>query len=214
MLQNYYTNFDGICQHLSANNIKKIYIGGNIRMKGLALLCLVTIVTAAIPHHSLQPAAIGIPILQATQNYGIYSTTFDEKDEARRVNITQAAKSINGTVVQPGQEFSFNQTVGPTIKRRGYMAGKIFVNGKTKLGEGGGVCQVSSTLFCAATLMGLKTTERHPHSKPVNYVPKGYDAATSYGVIDYKFVNNFHFPVIIEAAVEGNTLTVLVRQYN
>jgi len=148
-----------------------------------------------------------------TSTSAVYSTTFNTKDTARRVNITQAAKSINGTVVHPGQEFSFNQTVGPTIKRRGYMAGRIFVNGKDSMGYGGGVCQVSSTLFCAVQTMGLKTTERHAHSKPVYYVPKGYDAATSYGVIDYKFVNNKSFPIIIETAVNGDKLIVSIRAY-
>ena len=182
-------------------------------MKILISLCTLIIVSTLFPSYTNQLSAANTIIVQEQQKYAIYSTTFNINDKARRVNITQAAKSINGVVVHPGEEFSFNQTVGPTIEKRGYLKGKIFVNGKESMGVGGGVCQVSSTLFCAVTIMGLETTERHPHSRPVKYVPKGYDAATSYGVIDYKFVNNQPFPVIIEAAVEGNTLTVLIRQY-
>jgi len=148
-----------------------------------------------------------------TENSATYSTKFNANDTARRVNITQAAKSINGIIVQPGQLFSFNTAVGPTIKNRGYLAGRIFINGKDAMGFGGGVCQVSSTLYCAALTLGLQTIERHPHSKPVNYVPKGYDAATSYGVIDYQFLNNKNYPIIVEAFVNGDILTVSIRIY-
>jgi vancomycin resistance protein YoaR len=113
----------------------------------------------------------------------------------------------------PGGEFSFNEAVGPTIKKRGYLAGKIFVNGRTAMGYGGGVCQVSSTLFCAADKMGLLTTERHYHSLPVNYVPKGMDAATSYGVIDYKFVNTKDFPIIIKTLTKDGKIHVGIFEY-
>ena len=150
-------------------------------------------------------------LLANNRNVSEYITYFNEKDEARRVNITQAAKTIDGSVVKPGEEFSFNNTVGPTTKARGYMEGRIFINGKDAKGYGGGVCQVSSTLHCAVVNKGLKTTERHPHSKRVKYVHEGFDAATSYGGKDYKFVNNKNYPVIIRAFVEGNKIVVRIE---
>jgi len=181
-------------------------------MKGLVAICALAMAATLCSNYV---CASNTPTyLEARNSYhAAYSTTFCVNDKPRRVNITQAAKSINGIVVNPGEEFSFNRAVGPTIEKRGYLPGRIFINGKDAIGVGGGVCQVSSTLFCAAINMGLKTTERHAHSKPVYYVPKGYDAATSYGGKDYKFVNNKHFPVIIETFVDGDTLTVAIAKY-
>ena len=144
----------------------------------------------------------------STKKVSEYITYFDVNDEAKRVNITQAANSINGSVVKPGEEFSFNKTVGPTTKARGYKEGRIFIDGKDAMGYGGGVCQVSSTLYCAVINKGLKTVERHSHSKPVKYVHEGFDAATSYGGKDFRFVNNKSYPIVIRAFVDGGSVVV------
>jgi len=139
-----------------------------------------------------------------------HKTEFDAKDEGRANNITRASGSINGKVVQPGETFSYNETVGPTIERRGYKEGVIFVEGEKKKGFGGGVCQVSTTLSIAADNAGMTIIERHDHSLPVSYAKEGEEAATSYGGLDFKFKNEKSFPVVINSSVEGGTITVCI----
>ena len=139
-----------------------------------------------------------------------HKTEFNAKEQARNTNITRASNSINGHVVQPGGTFSYNETVGPTIERRGYKEGTIYVQGEKKKGFGGGVCQVSSTLSVAAEEAGMKIIERHDHSLPVTYAKEGEEAATSYGGIDFKFKNEKPFPVVIRSSVEGGTITVAI----
>jgi len=151
-----------------------------------------------------QPTSPGKGILAT------HKTEFNAKDENRATNITRASSSINGQVVKPGETFSYNQTVGPTIERRGYEESTIYVDGEKKKGFGGGVCQVSTTLSIAADNAGMTITERHDHSRPVSYAKEGDEAATSYGGIDFKFKNEKPFPVVINSSVEGGTITVSI----
>ncbi len=139
---------------------------------------------------------------------GRYVTEFDSQKSARGKNIMIASKRIDGIVVNPGEEFSFNEAVGPTNKKNGFKEARIFVKGKESKGFGGGVCQVSSTLYNAVDAVGLEVTERHEHSKDVQYVPDGRDASTSYGGVDFKFVNNKDFPIIISSYVVDNKVIV------
>jgi len=141
---------------------------------------------------------------------GEYTTKFGSKAKARNENISHAANSIKGTVIEPGEVFSYNKTIGPTTKENGYKMARIFVRGKKALGYGGGVCQVSSTLYNAAESAGMEIVERHSHSLPVEYVPKGKDAATSYGSVDLKFKNTSPNPVKIDTAVTENSVTVKI----
>jgi len=133
---------------------------------------------------------------------GEYETKFGLKATARNVNIALAAKLIDNKIVRPGEIFSYNETVGPTTKANGFKSAQVFFKGKKSYGYGGGVCQVSSTLFNAVEKAGLKVIERHSHSLPVDYVPKGKDAATSHGGIDFKFENNLDKPVRIDSYVD------------
>jgi len=137
-----------------------------------------------------------------------FSTNFNASNEARANNIKISSNSVNGTILEPGEIFSFNKAVGPTIESRGYQAAVIFVDGQEKKGFGGGVCQTSSTIYNAAQMAGLEITERHPHSKKVHYVGDNQDAATSYGVIDLKFKNTKNFPVKINSYVKGDGVHV------
>jgi len=143
---------------------------------------------------------------------GSHTTEFNAKEENRVTNITRASNSINGHIVKPGETFSYNQTVGPTIERRGYKKGIIFVDGEKKEGFGGGVCQVSTTLSIAADNAGMTITERHDHSLPVSYAEEGEEAATSYGVIDFKFKNEKSFPVVIHSSVQGGSISVSISE--
>lgn len=155
-----------------------------------------------------------IPVQQNTmagQILGTHETTFNAKEESRSTNITLAAESIHGKVIQPGEIFSFNEAVGPTIERRGYEKGMIYIDGEKSEGFGGGVCQVSTTLHQAAVDAGMTITERHDHSLPVGYAKSGEEAATSYGVIDFKFQNEKDYPVVIHSSVSGGTLRVAIH---
>lgn len=139
---------------------------------------------------------------------GSYTTQFDESKKKRVNNIKLAANKISNHILQPGEVFSFNEAVGPTEPERGFRLATIFVKGKKQQEYGGGACQVSTTLFNAATEAGMEIIERHPHSKKVSYVPEGKDAATFYGGIDFKFKNNTSSPILIQASVEADTVSV------
>lgn len=139
----------------------------------------------------------------------IYETYYDSSDAGRCTNISLAASSINNTIVQPGEIFSFNNTIGSTTGERGYQKSVIFVNGKKAKGFGGGVCQVSTTLCNAAAQAGMTILERHDHSLPVEYVRDGLQAATSHNAkLDFRFQNDTNRPVIIRAASGNGTVSV------
>ena len=126
----------------------------------------------------------------------------------RAINVGLATDAINGTIVLPGQQFSYTNTVGPRTTARGYVEAPVYVNGEHSTGIGGGICQVSSTLYAAMKDCGLPATERHAHSLPVSYLPAGYDATISGTALDLKFVNIYEQPLYIEAIADGGKLTI------
>ncbi len=130
-----------------------------------------------------------------------FSTTFNSKVKGRTENISLAAKTIDGTILMPGEEFSFNNVVGATTIARGYKNAPVIVDGEFVEGVGGGVCQVSTTLFNSVLRAGIDITSRRNHSLPVAYVPKGTDAAVA-SSLDFKFKNTLSNPVYIQAFVE------------
>ncbi len=140
-----------------------------------------------------------------------YSTAYNSKDKGRRINVELAASRINGVILAPGEIFSFNEAVGPRTKAAGFYEAPVFENGETVQGTGGGVCQVSSTLYSAALYADMKITERRNHSMTVAYVPKGQDATVSYGMIDFKFENSTAYPIKIVSAAGGGRLTISVH---
>lgn len=139
-----------------------------------------------------------------------FSTKFNEKNTPRVENLKLASIAIDNVIIRPGEIFSYNAHVGPTTRERGFEKAKIIVNGEEKEGYGGGVCQISSTLYNAAKNAGLEIIERHPHSKEVAYIEKGKDAATSYGGVDLKFKNTLTHPVRIDSYIDGNTVYVQI----
>jgi vancomycin resistance protein YoaR len=156
---------------------------------------------------NVTPTANALPTASPQNKVlGEYSTEFSSGAPARNTNIKKAAGSLDNTIVMPGETFSYNETLGPTTKENGYARAQIFIRGTKSYGYGGGVCQVSSTLYNAVLEAGLEVVERHSHSLPVSYVPKGKDAATSYGSVDFKFVNNLPYPVEINASVSNNSV--------
>lgn len=141
---------------------------------------------------------------------GEFSTNFNLKSVSRSENIRLAADNLNETIILPGEVFSYNETVGPTTKEMGYRLARIFVRGNERKGYGGGVCQVSTTLYNAALEAEMDIVERHPHSKEVHYVEEGKDAAVSYGGIDLKIANPYDTPVKINADVVDNEVMVKI----
>ncbi len=129
-----------------------------------------------------------------------YTTYFNDEEGDRRENIAIAASLIDGITLQAYGEFSFNQTVGRRTAEAGFKQAKIIVNGEYVLGVGGGVCQVSTTLYNAALLSGLQVSEFHPHSLRVSYVPPSRDAMVS-TQSDLKLFNPHDYPVRLQASV-------------
>lgn len=136
-----------------------------------------------------------------------YSTQFSYADDGRVTNLTVASRSISGSIIMPGETFSFFDVVGECTVPKGYKESKIFLQGEIAEGIGGGICQISSTLYNAALLSGMKITERHPHSMKVSYVEPGRDATVNYGYLDLKFVNPYNSPVKIIAEVQNGKVT-------
>jgi vancomycin resistance protein YoaR len=135
-----------------------------------------------------------------------FSTNFSTSIENRINNIILATKAINGTLLMPGQVFSFNETVGERTRARGYKEAGVIVGDQIESGLGGGICQVSSTLYNAVLGSSLKATERRNHSLPLSYVPKGLDATVDWGHIDFKFENTLDTPVYIEGYVKNKNV--------
>lgn len=135
-------------------------------------------------------------------------TTKYETRIPRAKNVDLAASRINGVVVQPGESFSFSAAILPRTTANGYVEAPIYINGTVGTGIGGGVCQVSSTLYAAMINAGLPATERHAHSLPVPYLPAGYDATIAGTSKDLKFTNIYGQPLVIYASTGGGALTV------
>ncbi len=142
---------------------------------------------------------------------GEYSTTFNSAVLGRSENIKLASNSINNTLLMPDEEFSFNKSTGPRSAEAGYKEAPVIINGELVPDTGGGVCQVSTTLYQAAVRSNLEVIARRNHGLPVNYVPLGQDATVSYGYIDFKFKNNKEYPIYIESFINGNRLFVKIH---
>ena len=141
---------------------------------------------------------------------GTMTTTFLEAEYSRSNNIRVATRAIDGTIVLPGYKFSFNNTVGERTEERGYMDALIYVNDGVEPGLGGGICQVSSTLYNAALRADLKQFSRSCHQFTVFYVDLGMDATVSWGNLDYIFVNSTSDPIKIQAEALGGKLTISI----
>jgi len=125
-------------------------------------------------------------------------------------NIVLASEAVNGVILEPGEEFSFNRTVGRRTSERGYRSAPAYANGQTIQAIGGGICQVSSSIYSSIMDTDIRVVERYPHGRPVAYLPRGRDATVSWGTLDFRFINNTEYPLRIDAEVDGRTLTVRV----
>jgi vancomycin resistance protein YoaR len=174
-------------------------------------------------YHNQNPSTIELPVRSIyprvdsellanirTKLIGHYVTYFNSRNKERSHNISLAAEAIDNHVVFTGETFSFNETVGMRTKEKGYLPAPIIVRGELSEGIGGGICQVSSTLFNAVDRSGLQIVKRYSHSKRVPYVPPGRDATVSWYGPDFSFKNIYNQPVLIKAQVTGGMMAVMM----
>lgn len=144
------------------------------------------------------------------QVIGSYSTNYNVYDTGRNQNLAQACNKINNSVVYPGEVFSTNDHYGETTIENGYAVAHVIVDNELVDGVGGGVCQVSTTLYNAVLRAELEIVERRNHSLQVGYAPIGFDATLANPYIDFKFRNNYDTPILVTAGLGNGTLTVSI----
>ena len=145
-----------------------------------------------------------------TSELASYKSKYSTSAKGRSYNLSRAANSVNGTILMPGDVFSYTEAIGNPSLKNGYKVAPVYANGKESEGVGGGVCQISSTLYSAVLYANLEIVERRSHSLTVAYVPKGQDATFAYGAIDFKFKNNTPYPIKIDAKAEGGVCQVKI----
>ena len=139
-----------------------------------------------------------------------FTTRYDVSDVDRTTNLRLACQKINGTVLLAGETFSYNDVVGARTVAAGYKNAKIYEAGQVVDGLGGGICQISSTLYNAALLANLEIVERRNHQFVTSYVPAGRDATVVYGSTDFKFKNTRQYPIRIVATANAGIATISI----
>jgi vancomycin resistance protein YoaR len=163
-----------------------------------------------LPLYTLQPEVT----LNSLRQEGIdrkiiqFSTGLGNSSEGRIHNVSAAAQAVNGLILPPNGTFDYEKVIRKAEEDYGFREAPVIVNGQLTPGIGGGICQVSSTVYNAALLTGLDIVERRNHSLPVKYLPKGLDATFASGSINFRFKNNTGKSLLIHAKVEGGRLTV------
>ena len=137
-----------------------------------------------------------------------FATTLIGSGPARTANIRLAAAALDGQLIAPGEELSFNLVVGPRTAERGYQDAPVILREVRDIQRGGGICQVASTLFAAGLLAGLTPVERHRHSSPVDYTALGEDATIAWGAKDLKLRNDGDEPMRVRVELVGRSLSV------
>lgn len=136
-----------------------------------------------------------------------FSTNYAASNRNRTTNLILAANKINGTVIMPGETFSYNKVVGERTIAAGYKEAPIYVQGKVVDGLGGGICQITTTLYNAVVLANLEVTQRTNHQFVPSYAPASRDATVVYGAIDFQFKNNRQYPIKLSSSVSGGVAT-------
>ncbi len=173
---------------------------------------------AAAPGETVTiPAAIEYPTVTAEELKAVLfrdvlgeATTHVSGTGFRVTNVKLSSEAFNNTIMNTGDVFSYNETVGKRTEAKGYGPASAYIQGETVDVIGGGVCQPSSTLYLACLLANLEITERYAHRFVPSYIPKGMDATVSWGGPDYKFTNNTDYPIKISAIFKNNNLTVRI----
>ncbi|GIO04317.1 hypothetical protein J31TS6_03450 [Brevibacillus reuszeri] len=170
--------------------------------------------TVQIPFQEIYPKVDQALMSQVRKKtIGQYTTYYNSRNKNRSHNIMLASKAINNYVVLPGEIFSFNKVVGKRTKEKGYLQAPIIVRGELSEGIGGGICQVSSTLFNAVDKAGLHIVQRYSHSRDVAYVRPGRDATVSWYGPDFVFQNKYAYPIMIRAGSSNGSMYVSVHSF-
>jgi len=186
---------------LMDDKLKKEIIGkitGDLKAPNITVEAEIKTVLANITKEKLQTV---------NTKLSSFSSNFTTSSYGRSTNITLATNSINGTLIMPGQSFSFNGKVGKRTAAKGYQPAPVDIGTKVGSDYGGGICQVSTSLYNAIIRSNIKSTERNHHSIPSTYIPLGMDATVDWGNLDYKFKNTLGYPVYIESNVSNKILT-------
>ena len=139
-----------------------------------------------------------------------FTTRYNAGDRDRTTNLVLACQKINGKVLMPGEIFSYNETLGPRTYSAGYRDAKVYESGQVVDGIGGGICQISSTLYNAALMSDMKIIERRNHQFVTSYVGAGRDATVVYGSTDFRFKNTRTYPIRIVASAKSGVATVSI----
>ena len=176
-------------------------------MKRIFLILLLPLIFSSCQKQEPEKKSISFKLISQ------YETKIYDKIPDRLNNLNICAGFINGLILNPGEEFSFNGVVGERTLNKGYKNAVTYdENGEKKMDVGGGICQISSTLHMALKLAGFEITERHDHKKEVPYEALGNDAAVYYNTQDFKFINNKDKKIKLEIIING-TMSVISKIY-
>jgi len=174
----------------------------NALATGLPSNEIIISLTEKIPNISLKD------IRDVNKHFANFSTTVEPEDSNRIHNIERAVELIEATVIKPSEIYSFNEAINPYTIENGYIKAPVISAGNYTEGIGGGVCQVSTTMFVAAMMSGLDVAEHYNHTRPVNYVPLGYDATVSDNAEDLKLINNNKKNIYLAISYNDYNITV------
>ncbi len=166
--------------------------------------------TVNIVKKTLLPDIVSEDLAAVDCALAAFDTELNNNNKNRTDNIILASQLLDGTIIMPGDSFSFNQVVGERSTENGFKDAPVIIGGSVQQDVGGGICQVATTLYNASLLTGLEIIERSPHSIPVKYAPHGQDATVFYGQIDLKIKNNLSNPIIINSAADNNSLIITI----
>lgn len=179
---------------------RQLDVAANLRLVASAVRAGVSEVELTVT--PLQPSVTTAQLTQARQHLlARFTTPILAADSGRVHNIAMAVRKISGLVVKPGDVFSFNDIVGPRDGKNGWAQAKELYQGEFVLGYGGGICQVSSTLYNSVLLGGLEVRQRFHHDRPLQYIAPGRDATVAWNTLDFKFRNNRSAPILVGARV-------------
>ncbi|SHK58067.1 VanW family protein [Desulforamulus aeronauticus] len=159
---------------------------------------------------TMEPQIRAVDYQGINSRLAIFVTQFEPNNQARTHNIRLASQLINNSILKPKELFSLNKALGPRIQQNGYLQAPVIINNKLVPDYGGGVCQVGTTLYNSVLLAGLTVVERVPHSLPVPYAPAGKDATLAGDLIDFKFLNNTEFPILINSQIQQGKVLVSI----
>ena len=160
---------------------------------------------------NIQTNTIVVPSGPVETQISTFSTVIKDNSAGRLTNIRLTCNVLNGTIINSGETFSFNNIVGKPTAENGYQEAKVIINHHSENGIGGGNCQVSSTLYNAVLAVPTFTVlERHEHGKDVTYVPEGKDAAVSYGSLDFKFRNDNDYNIKINLTTDDKNIVATI----